>query len=114
MNSQDPLPPLIDGYRPDIYAYNRKTNALTIAEAKTDGDIENRHTYRQLSSFLAHLHDKLSPLFIFVVTGCRADHAKVFMRFFPPSIETHVSIAVYDSLDFWRLDRTGPITWHLD
>ena len=52
----DPVPPLIGGYRPDIIA--RCTAAclkLIIAEAKTDGDIDNQHTRSQIGAFLDHL-----------------------------------------------------------
>ena len=41
----DVVPPLIDGYRPDMYARKRSTNEIVIAEAKTDKDIDRTHTH---------------------------------------------------------------------
>ena len=51
----DELPLLIGGFRPDLYAKNNQKGLIIIAEAKTDNDIDNRHTYEQITSFIKYL-----------------------------------------------------------
>ena len=48
----DAVPPLIGGYRPDIIARSNAADLDFIAEAKTDRDIDNNHTQRQINAFV--------------------------------------------------------------
>lgn len=43
-------PTVIDGFRADIYVHTPKY--IIIGEAKTDNDINNRHTVAQLASYI--------------------------------------------------------------
>lgn len=108
---RDPLPDLIGGHRPDIYG--RTQGFVAIAEAKTDNDIDNAHTYSQVSAFIGHLEGTPSALFVFAVAGGRADHAKTVLRFLESSRRSLIPVAVYDEYDFWFLDRGGAMTWRL-
>ena len=111
----DAVPPNIGGFRPDVYAC-RKTSAdpVVIAEAKTDRDLDNKHTHNQVVSFIAYLERKGNGLFVLSVTGCGADHAKTLLRFIRQDIRaTHTDIAVFDSCDFWFIDPNGGRMWHL-
>lgn len=49
------LPPIIGSNRPDILARDIGASLSIIGEAKTSGDIDNRHTYEQLASFFDYL-----------------------------------------------------------
>ena len=52
----DELPPLIDGFRSDVYARNNQMGLIIIGEAKTDNDIDNRtHVHDQITSFINYL-----------------------------------------------------------
>ena len=114
LHRDDVVPPLICHYRPDIYARDRDSQFVTIAEAKTDHDLRRGHTYRQLSAFVTHLTRRGSGLFILAVEGHVAAHAKTMLRFLPGSRERRVRIAVYDGCDLWYLAGIGVKTWRLD
>ena len=111
----DVVPPIIGGFRPDVYA-PRKSDAdpVVIAEAKTDRDLDNRHTYNQVMSFITYLEQTSNGLFVLSVTGCVANRAKTLLRFICQDMRvTYSDIAVFDSCDFWFIDRDGGKTWHL-
>jgi hypothetical protein len=60
-------PPLLAGYRPDVYAVSHDTRRVLLGEAKTPGDIDNRHTRSQLSVYFEHLlHEPLGEIWIAV------------------------------------------------
>ena len=48
-------PPLLAGYRPDVYAVAHDSLRVLVGEAKTPGDIDNRHTRSQLGVYFEHL-----------------------------------------------------------
>lgn len=111
----DAVPPVIGGFRPDVYAC-RRTSAgpVVIAEAKTDRDLDNKHTYNQVASFIAYLEQIGNGLFVLSVTGYGADHAKTLLRFIRQDVRvTYTGIAVFDSCDFWFIDPDGGRKWHL-
>ncbi len=114
-NPGDPVPPVIDGFRPDVYASQPNNFHLTIiAEAKTDGDLDNQHTHNQLLAFINHLERKGEGLFVLSVTGRVADKAKTLLRFLCQM--NHVSIttlAIFDGCDFWKLPPKSGVIWHL-
>jgi hypothetical protein len=49
------VPPLLEIYRPDIYAVERGSGRTVIGEAKTADDIDNNHTRQQLAAYFRHL-----------------------------------------------------------
>ena len=113
----DAVPPLISGHRPDIVACcNAACQQFFIAEAKTDGDIDNRHTRSQISAFVNHLDALASGtgIFILTVNGQVADAARTVLRF---ACRQHVSsrlhVELFDGLDFWTLGPFGAPLWRL-
>lgn len=48
-------PPLLEGHRPDVYAVEHDTRRVLVGEAKTAGDIDNRHTRSQLAVYFSHV-----------------------------------------------------------
>ena len=114
-NPGDPTPPLINGFRPDVYATTKKDLvSVIIAEAKTDGDLDNWHTEDQLSTFINHLEQKGNGSFILSVTGYKSDHAKTLLRFIRQANQvTDTALIVFDSHDFWKLDLNSGLLWHL-
>lgn len=113
-NPGDEVPPKIGRFRPDVYATRKREHFIVIAEAKTDGDIENQHTHDQVVSFIKYLSRSRASLFILAVTGYRADRAKTFLRFIRKELRAvSVEIEVFDGCDFWRLDSSEGINWHL-
>ena len=111
----DPVPPVIDGGRPDVYSHTTSGSLTIIAEAKTDGDLGNNHTGKQVLSFINYLEKKAGGLFVLSVTGLRADYAKTLMRFILLGTETtNTQVMVFDTLDFWRYIATnGGFQWRL-
>ena len=113
----DPVPPRIGGHRPDIIARHRTHPLrLIIAEAKTDGDVDNRHTRNQIEAFVSHLAVRPhgNGTFVLAVSGRVADLARTVLRFtcrdFP---SCRLCVTLFDGLDFWTLDPLGAPSWRL-
>ena len=113
-NPGDDVTPVIGGFRPDVYARKEPANSIVIAEAKTDRDLDNKHANDQIVSFINYLERFENGLLVLSVSGCAANRAKTLMRFMHQV--THVTktrIEIFDGCDFWLLDSTGDISWHL-
>ena len=110
----DEVPPKIGRFRPDVYATRKREHFIVIAEAKTDGDIDNQHTHDQVISFIKYLNQSETSLFILAVTGYGADRARTFLRFIRKELQVvSAEIEVFDGCDFWRLDSKEGVNWHL-
>ena len=110
----DIVPPMIRGHRPDVYAYQEAERLCIIAEAKTDSDLDNLHTQRQLMSFISYLGDKERGLFILSVTGAKSDHGKTLLRFTHRLVSArNVPLEVFDGHDFWSFNLRDATTWRL-
>ena len=110
----DAVPPLIDGFRPDVYASKASGSSIVIAEAKTDRDLNSKHTNNQIVCFVNYLERRRNGLFVLSVTGCGADCARTLLRFVRQVTHvTSTAIAVFDGCDFWLLDSSDGTTWHL-
>lgn len=111
------VPPLIGGHRPDIVAScHEGYPRFIIAEAKTDGDVDNRHTWSQVSAFVNHLEALTagSGVFILAVNGHVADTARTVLRFAcRRHVSTRLRIKLFDGLDFWSLGSFGEPLWRL-
>ncbi len=111
----DPVPPLIDGFRPDVYAETQAKQSIIIAEAKTDRDIDNRHTRQQISAFINYLESRMKGHFIFSVTGCGANLARTTLRFMRQEFGViNTTLSVFDSYDIWTLDLDSGTKWRLN
>ncbi len=113
----DPVPPLIGGYKPDIIGHHFTDSIQTIiAEAKTDGDIENRHTRFQIAAFVNHLDSmvKGTGTFILAVNGQGADTARTVLKFnCRQYVSARLHIKLFDGLDFWALGPPRGLLWRL-
>ena len=113
----DPVPWLIGGHRPDIIA--RRSAAcfqFLIAEAKTDGDIDNQHTLRQVRAFVDHLDAMTTGTgtFILAVNGHVAASARTLLRFTcRQRVSSRLRVKLFDGLDFWTLGPIGAPLWRL-
>lgn len=66
-------PPLVGGYRPDVWAVDIPHTLTAIGEAKTTEDVENPHTERQLKAYLDYLATQPRPVLVIAVPwSCRA------------------------------------------
>lgn len=105
------VPLTIGGFRPDVTVRGTTQNA--IAEAKTDNDLETKHTHDQLTSFIKSLEHSAGGLFVLSVSGWRADRAKTVLRFAYLRVKPlRTQLAVYDQCDLWML-RGDRLTWDL-
>ena len=110
----DAVPPVIDGFRPDVYATKESGSSIVIVEAKTDSDLDNRRTNNQVVSFVNYLERKRNGLFILSATGCGSNRAKTLLRFVCQVTHvTSTAIEVFDGCDFWLLDSRNSATRHL-
>lgn len=60
-------PPRIGGCVPDVFATDVPTTMTLIGEAKTQSDIENDHSRRQIFAFLDYLSKTPNGIFVFSV-----------------------------------------------
>ncbi len=112
----DPIPPVINRFRPDIYGGDKSGNLFIIAEAKTGVDLDRNHTDAQINAFLDYLEQKEKGIFVLAVTGYHVDRAKTLLRFKHMSKNIQQTrLMVFDTLDFWCLDfdKTGIYRWLL-
>lgn len=112
----DPVPPLIGGFRPDVYATVTLADSVSIiiAEAKTNADIRTDHSERQVLAFIRHLEQNKSGRFILAATGWGADHAKTILRFIREANQIScTALMVFDGCDLWELDSQGKTIWRL-
>lgn len=113
----DPVPPQIGGYRPDIIARpHTRPIRLVIAEAKTDNDVDNRHTRHQIEAFVDHLAamPRGYGTFVLAVSGRVADTARGVLRFACRDRVSHrLRVTLFDGLDFWTLGPPGARSWRL-
>ena len=114
MRPGDPVPPIIGKHRPDIYAYRKDASFYLVGEVKIARDLENKHTYSQLTSFTQHLESKLSGCFVLGIPGEKADRAKTILRFLRQGLNlSKVDLKIFDGCDYWILDKKEGIKWHL-
>jgi hypothetical protein len=59
-------PPLVGGFRPDLFARTWKDGAFVIGEAKTAQDLETAHSLAQLEAFVAAVSE--APMGVFVLS----------------------------------------------
>ena len=110
----DPVPPPIDGRRPDIYAHDKKKKLYVIGEAKTAADLDNKHTHAQIAAFVRYLEARGAGVFVLGVWGAKSDRAKTLLRFANIELElTTTRLQVFDGCDYWLLDPKGGIQWRL-
>lgn len=110
----EPVPPLICGYRPDVFGTRRTADFTVIGEAKTDRDLDRARTHDQMTTFVNYLEKASCGLFVLSVTGVTADRAKTLLRFMRQTVPAATtSLVVFDGFDFWLLDPGGGTTWHL-
>lgn len=108
-----PVPPTIDGFRPDVCVRGPSGEIVALAEAKTGG-LDFEHTYRQVGTFLRSLDKSPNSLFVLAVPGKVADHAKTLLRVLRTSNGARkVQVGVFDELDLWFLDPTDGRRWRL-
>lgn len=57
LDERDGVPPMLEVFRPDVYAVERGSGRTIIGEAKTADDVDNDHTRRQLGAYFCHLSE---------------------------------------------------------
>lgn len=107
----DPVPPIIQHYRPDIWIKNGDTTL--IGEAKTGQDIESKRSLLQIKTFIQHA-EKQNGYFILGAYGQAANSAKTVLRFIYQELQIEkCQFEVFDGLDYWMLKKEGIYSWHL-
>ena len=113
-----PVPPKIDGYRPDIIARSSSLSGdIIIAEAKTPRDIDRHHTFCQIEVFLKHLQAKRynGGTFVLAVTGAEACRKARGLLYYIARefVSSRLQVQLFDGLDFWTLGAPPEQLWHL-
>ena len=108
-------PPLVNGYRPDVYGEDTTGEVRVVGEAETAAGLKRRHTYRQLRAFAGHLERRRGGVVVLAVPGGSGDRAKTLLRFFAFELRiVQAELRVFDGLDFWVWTPKGGEAWRLD
>jgi len=70
--------PCIRGYVPDAYARTIVDDRIIVGEAKTSGDLENRHSIAQIETFFSYCND-VNGILIIAVPWHRVAFEKNFL-----------------------------------
>jgi len=98
-------PKIINGYRPDVFAFGHKNNPIIIGEAKSPGDIENIHTNNQLYSFLNYLVKYDPSYLIFSTRWDKVNLSKNNIKYILGEIKSEFTpeiITLDDQGDVWN------------
>ncbi len=60
-------PNRIDGFVPDVYAFDAPLTTVIIGEAKTQDDLETEHSRKQITAYLSFLGHQQTGIFILAV-----------------------------------------------
>jgi hypothetical protein len=60
-------PGRIDGFVPDVYAFDAPLTTIIIGEAKTQGDLETDRSRKQITAYLSFLAHQQTGIFILAV-----------------------------------------------
>jgi hypothetical protein len=83
-----PVPPTIEGFMPDVWAKNFRKGLTIVGEAKTNNDIENRHSANQLSAFLRFCDRNRPSQLVIAVPWMMVNCAKGFVGYLKRRTET--------------------------
>lgn len=72
-------PNRIDGFVPDVYAFDAPLTTIIIGEAKTEADLETEHSKKQISAFLTFLGHQKTGIFILAVPWQAKRRAKAIV-----------------------------------
>ena len=96
----------IDGYIPDIYAYNTTSRRKYICEVKTVRDLETQRSGEQIHTFVDYINKGCDNIFLLAGDAQTATRAKTILRFMITGNGFHnCSVQVFDGLDYWVFDR---------
>lgn len=77
-SSTNGVPPLIDGYRPDVYAVTERT--VIVGEAKPPWDVETRRSEQQIGAFLHYVEQDPCRHMVLAVHWTSSATAKSVLR----------------------------------
>ncbi len=113
------VPRLLGGYRPDILAWSPEDGVRRIvAEAKTDGDVDNPHTRAQLRSFVDYLIGdsvRQGTLILAINPVAAPTAVRVLRLLCGGHTSRNLRVWYFDGLDFWEraAHGGGDFSWHL-
>jgi hypothetical protein len=91
------IPPKIDSYIPDVFAFGRISKKFIIGEAKTSQiDLESEHTERQIIAYLKYCLKKKDSIFVLVVPLYLVNCGKSLLSYLKvengcEAVQTHVT-----------------------
>lgn len=107
--------PNIGGFKPDVFGRCLRPNQCLVGEAKTTSHaLQNRHSERQMQSFLSFLEAETESMFFLASPGELAGLARSTLGFLQSqSGSVNTRMFVFDSLDIWELTQRGGCSWRL-
>src|SRR3989344_733068 len=88
-------PPAIGGYTPDVFCRTIGGGYVLIGEAKTAGDIENKHSRDQFRAFLVYLKQCQSGTLVVAVPWHAVGQVMSLIRFLQRETDTMVVKTVF-------------------
>lgn len=99
------FPPLLGGFRPDIFAISSDEKSFIIADAKTSKDVESMRTREQLIGFANWLSNKeVSYLVLGVPWVAKASAMSLLKSIIKPIPKTNITPIVIDCSS-WLLQK---------
>jgi hypothetical protein len=93
-------PALINGFVPDVFGRGLPGGAVVIGEAKTAGDVDNRHTRAQIAAFLQYCAAMQGSVFVFAVPWHKTRFARNLIRNIERTSQFgHVSSVILEQLE---------------
>jgi hypothetical protein len=93
-------PPLISGFRPDLYATDMTRQTVLVGEAKTTLDLETEHSRAQYTAYVRHLSIFSAPTLILAVPWHLRVRAKTLLRLAAEEANAiHVARIVVDDME---------------
>jgi|TARA_B100000959_G_C14969109_1_gene618964 hypothetical protein len=78
-NSKNAKPFKVNGYKPDIYAKKEDTMVI-LGEAKTDYDLDRKHSIEQFNAFLKYCSGFDDSIFVLAVPWYLSIHGKKILQ----------------------------------
>jgi hypothetical protein len=88
-------PPAIGGYNPDVFCRTIGGEHVLIGEAKTAGDIENKHSRDQIRAFLVYLKQCQSGTLVVAVPWRAVGQVMSLIHFLQRETDTMVVKTVF-------------------
>lgn len=99
------MPPILNGFRPDIFAISKDNTAFLVGDAKTSTDVESNRTREQLTGFIEWLSSKEMGYIVLGVPWVSKASAMSLLKFLLSSNSKMNITPVIIDCSFWLNEK---------